>query len=113
MRHAHADGSPEAVDAGGVDDVTVIGLEQQRQESANAEINPAPADIESTFPLLARVGHDAAPTADAGIVEKQVDLVGLLLLDQLVAETLVMILDRDVGDVGSDAKALRQLFRLA
>ncbi len=41
------------------------------------------------------------------------DLVGRLLLDQLIAKTLEMVLDRDVGDMGGDAQALRQLFRLA
>src|SRR5215470_7027765 len=40
------------------------------------------------------------------------DFVGRLLLDQLVAEADVMLFDRDVGDVGGDARALRQLLSL-
>ena len=41
------------------------------------------------------------------------DLVGRLLLDQLIAKTLQMSLDRDIGDMRGDAQPLRQLFRLA
>jgi hypothetical protein len=37
-----------------------------------------------------------------------VDLVGGLLFDQLVAEALEMILDRDIGDMRRDAQALSQ-----
>src|SRR4029079_13700809 len=41
----------------------------------------------------------AAAAADAGVVEQEMDLVGLLLRDQFVTKPLVMILDRYVGDV--------------
>ncbi|MGY4217385.1 hypothetical protein ACVMFB_003884 [Bradyrhizobium sp. USDA 4522] len=77
------------------------------------EIDAAPADVEGALPLLARVGEQAAAATDAGVVEQQVDLVGRLLLDQLIAEAFVVILDRDVGNVGRDAQALRQLLDLA
>jgi hypothetical protein len=63
--------------------------------------------------LLAGIGEQAAAAADAGIVEQQVDLVGGLLLAEFVAETGELILDRDVCDMGGDAKPLRQLFDLA
>ncbi|MGY4312482.1 hypothetical protein ACVWW1_001785 [Bradyrhizobium sp. JR3.5] len=91
----------------------LVGLHKQRQEGADAEIDAAPADVEGALPLLARVGEQAAATADAGVVEQQMDLVGRLLLDQLIAKTLVVILDRDVGNVGGDSQALRQLLDLA
>ena len=110
---AGADRGPEAVDAGGVDDVALVGLHQHRQEGADAEIDPAPADVEGPFPLLARVGEQAAAAADAGVVEQQMDPVGRLLLGQLVAKARQLVLDRDVGDMGGDAQALRQLFDLA
>ena len=53
------------------------------------------------------------PPPMPALLNKQMDLVGRLLLDQLIAKTLEMSLDRDVGDMRGDAKALRQLFRLA
>jgi hypothetical protein len=34
------------VTTGGVDDVALIGLQQQRQEGADTEIDAAPADVE-------------------------------------------------------------------
>ena len=89
--------------------MTLVRLEQQRKESAHAEIDAAPADVEGSLPGLARRIDDAATAADPGIVEQEMDLVGLLLLDQLVAKPLEVVLDRDVGDVGGDAQALRQL----
>jgi hypothetical protein len=41
------------------------------------------------------------------------DLVGRLLVDQLIAKAPELILDRDVGDMGADAQPLRQLLGLA
>ena len=68
--------------------MALIGLQQQRHEGADAEIDAAPADVEGALPLLPGVGEQAAATADAGIVEQEMDPVGLLLLDQLVAKAL-------------------------
>src|ERR1035437_9294975 len=113
VRHAHSKRGPEPVDAGGIDDVALVGLYQHRQEGADAEIDPAPADVEGLFPLLPGVGEQAAAAADAGVVEQQMDLVGRLLLDDLIAEALELVLDRDVGDMGGDAQALRQFLDLA
>ena len=94
VRHAQSDRGPEAVDAAGVDDVALVGLQQHRQEGADAEINAAPADVEGPFPLLAGVGEQAAAAADAGVVEQQMDLVGGLLLGDFVAEARELLLDR-------------------
>ena len=113
VRHAHANRGPEPVDARCVDDVPLVGLHQQRQEGADAEIDAAPADVEGALPLLARIGEQAAATADAGVVEQQMDLVGRLLLGQFIAKTLELVLDRDVGDMRGDAQPLRQLLHLA
>ena len=93
--------------------MALVRLHQHRQEGANAEINPAPANIKSLFPLLARVGKQAAAATDAGIVEQEMDLVGRLLLGQFIAKTYELVLDRDIGDMGGDAQALRQLFDFA
>src|SRR2546423_9064863 len=84
MRYAHSHGSPETVDTAGVDDVTLVGLDQHWKEGADSEIDATPADVERSFPLLPRVGEKAAAAPDAGIIEQQVDLVGGLLLDDLV-----------------------------
>src|SRR6267142_539065 len=113
VRYARPDGGPEPVDAGGVDDMALVGFQQQRQKGSDAEINAAPADVEGLFPLLARVGEQAAAAADAGVVEQQMDLVGRLLLGELITEAQQLILNRDVGDMRGDAQALRQLFHLA
>src|ERR1044072_7906520 len=113
MVDAGTDRRPEAVDAGRVDDVALISLQQQRQEGADAEIDTAPADVEGALPLFARVGEQAAAAANAGIVEQQMDLVGRLLLDQVVAKTLEMRLYRAVGKVGGDALSLLHFFGLA
>jgi hypothetical protein len=113
VRYARSDGSPEPVDAGGIDDVALVGLLQQRQKGADAEIDAAPADVEGFFPLLTGVGEQAAATADTGVVEQQMDPVGGLLLDQFIAEAQQLVLHGNVGDVGGDAQALRQLFHLA
>src|SRR5258707_197693 len=80
VRLAHV-GGPEAVDAGDVDDVTFVRLQQKRQKGAYAEIDAAPADVEGALPLRSRVGDHAAAAADASIVEQQMDLVCLLLVD--------------------------------
>ncbi|MGY4488546.1 hypothetical protein ACVWWR_007737 [Bradyrhizobium sp. LM3.2] len=87
--------------------------DQHRQEGADAKIDAAPADVEGALPLLARVGEQAAAATDAGVVEQEMDPIGLLLLGELVAKSLQMILDRDVGDMGRDAQALRQFLDLA
>jgi hypothetical protein len=113
VRRRHADRRPEAVDAGGVDDMSLVGLQEQRHEGADAEIDAAPADVEGLLPRLARVGEQAAAATDAGIVEQEMDLAGRLLVDQFIAETDQLVLDRDVGDVGGDAQALRQPLHLA
>src|ERR1700722_14812216 len=76
VRYTRPDRGPEPVDARSVDDMALVSLHQHRQEGADAEINPAPADIEGPFPLLARIGEQAAATADASIIEQQMNLVG-------------------------------------
>src|ERR1700736_2478065 len=54
----------EAVDAAGVDNVALLGLQQQRQESTGAVIDAAPADVEGPLPFLAAVDDQAAAAAD-------------------------------------------------
>ncbi len=101
-----ADGGPEAVDAGGVDDVALLGGDQHRQEGAAAQIDPAPADIEGSLPGRPAVGDHAAAAGDAGVVEQQVDVIGLVLLGDLVPEALQGGLVGDIGDMGGDAHDL-------
>jgi hypothetical protein len=58
------------------------------------------------------VGDHAAAATDAGIVEQQMDLVGVLLFGGFVAEALHLRLVGYVGDMGGDAEPLRQALRL-
>ncbi len=87
VRHRRSDRRPKPIDTAGVDDVTLVRLLEHGQEGAGVEINPSPADIEDAFPFIAGVGDDTAAAADSGIVEQQVDLVGLLLRHDRVPET--------------------------
>ena len=104
-----AERSPEAVDAGRIDDVRLVGAAQHRQERAAAVVDPAPADVEGLFPLGAGRIDEAAAAADAGVVEQQVDLVGLLVGGDLTLEAVDVLFDRDVGEVGGDLGALGRL----
>ena len=85
-----------------------VGLLQHRQKGAGVVVDAAPADVEGPFPFLAAVGDHAAAAADAGVVEQQMDLVGVLLVGDLVAKPLHLGLVGDIGDVRGDAQALRQ-----
>src|SRR3954453_5768154 len=73
MRRPHADRGPEAVDAGGVDDMSLVRPHEQRQEGPHPEIDAAPADVEGSLPLRARIGEQAAAAANPRIVEQQMD----------------------------------------
>ena len=61
----------------------------------------------------AAIGDHAAAAADAGVVEQQMDLVGVVAVGDLVAKPLDLRLVRHVGDVRRDAQPLRQSRRLA
>ena len=99
---------PEPVDARGVDDVALVGGDEQREEGAGAVVHAAPAHGEAPVPRLAAVGEQAAAAAQAGVVEQQVDVVGLVLLDHLVAEREDRLLRRDVAQVRGDADVRRR-----
>src|SRR4029077_1892127 len=88
MRDAWPDRGPKAVDAAGIDDVALLGVLQHRQKRAGAVIDAAPADVERALPFVAAVGNHAAAAADTGVVEQQVDLVGLVTVGNLVAKPL-------------------------
>src|SRR6516165_7794001 len=113
MRDAWPDRGPKAVDAAGVDDVALLGVLQHRQKRAGAVIDAAPADVERALPFVAAVGHHAAAAADTGVVEQQVDLVGLVTVGNLVAKPLDLCPVGDIDDVRRDAQPLRQSRRLA
>ena len=113
VRHGGADRGPEAVDARRVDDVAAVGLQHHRQEGAGAVVDAEPADVEGALPFRALVRDHAAAAADAGVVEQQMDLVGVVLLGDLGGEALDVIFVGDVGDMGGDAQALRQALDLA
>src|SRR5437660_6359365 len=113
MRDAWPDRGPKAVDATGVDDVALLGFLQHRQKRAGAVIDAAPADVERALPFVAAIGNHAAAAADTGVVEQQVDLVGLVAVGNLVAKPLDLRPVGDIGDVRRDAQPLRQSRRVA
>ena len=113
LRQVRADLRPEAVDAGGVDDVALVGLLQHRQEGARAVIDAEPADVEGALPLLAAVGKHAGAAADPGVVEQEMDPVHLVLLLDFVAEALHLGFVGHIDDVRCDTQALRQALLLA
>src|SRR5690606_39198849 len=73
--------------------------------SATAVVHTPPADPEGAFPLRPVVGDEAAATADAGVVEHEVDVVGGVAVDHLVAERDDLFLHRDVAEVVGHASA--------
>ena len=79
--------------------------DEQRDERPAAVVDAAPADLERAVPLLAAGEDEAAAAADAGVVEHEVHVVGVVLGDHLVAEALHVGLDADVAAVGGDARA--------
>ena len=76
----------KAVDAAGVDDVALLGDLQHWQKRAGAVIDTAPANVERALPFVAAIGNHAAAAADTGVVEEQVDFVGLVAVGTLVAK---------------------------
>src|SRR6202043_3988947 len=72
----------------------------------------APADVEHALPFVAAVGNHAAAAADTGVVEQQMDLVGLVTVGNLVAKPLDLRPVGDIDDVCRDAQSLRQSRRL-
>jgi hypothetical protein len=107
------DRGPKAVDATGVDDVALLSVLQHRQKRAGAVIDAAPANVERALPFVAAIGNHAAAAADTGVIEQQVDLVGLVVVGNLVAKPLDLRPVGDIGDVRRDPQPLRQSRRLA
>src|SRR6516162_9864209 len=108
MRYARADRGPEAVDAAGIDDVAFLRLLQHRQEGAGAVVDAAPADVERLFPLLAAMREHAAATANTGIVEEKMELIGAVPLGDLVAKSRYLRCVGRVGGVHGYPQSLRQ-----
>jgi len=92
----------KTVDAAGIDDVALLGVLQHRQKRAGAVIDAAPADVERALPFVAAIGNHAAAAADTGVVEQQVDLVGLVTVGNPVAKPLDLRPVGDIGDVRRD-----------
>ena len=66
---AESDADPFTVLCSGVEQQFLLGIQQQRQESARTVVDAAPADVEGPLPFLAAVDDQAAATADTGIVD--------------------------------------------
>src|SRR5262249_57837827 len=113
MRDAWPDRGPKAIDAAGVDNVAFLGVLQHRQKRAGAVIDAAPAGVERALPCGAAIGNHAAAAADTGVVEQQVDLVGLSAVSNLVAKPLDLRPVGAIADVRPDPPPFLQSSRLA
>ena len=71
-------------------------------------IDAAPADVERAIPFVAAIGNHAATAADTGVVEQQVDLIGLVTVANLVAKPLDLCPVGNIGDVRRDTQPSRQ-----
>ena len=113
VRHARHQRGPEAVGAGGVDDVALVGAHQHRQERPARIVDAEPVDLEDTVPLLPVGQHEAAAAADARVVEEQVDAVGVVLARHVFGEAPYLRFVSDVGDVAGEGHALRAAVGIA
>ena len=98
VRRAGPERRPETIHAARVDDVRRVRGDEHWQERAAPEVHAVPAHRERRVPLRAIFGDEAAATADASIVEQQVDVVGVMLVRHVVAEAQPLRLVRHVGD---------------
>ena len=83
-----------------------IGAQQHRHEGSRAKIDATPADVERALPFVARIDEEAATATDAGIVEQEMDAIGLVLLGELVTEAHHLGFVGHIGDMRGDALAL-------
>src|SRR5204862_560619 len=113
VRDLRPDRSPEAIDAARVDNVAFLGLLQHRQKCAGAVVDTAPADVEGALPFLAAMRKHAAAAADPGIVEQEMDLVGVVMPPDVVAEPRDLRLVRYIGEICRDPQPLRHAGGLA
>ncbi len=100
-----SDGCIEAVDARRVDHRTLGCGGDEWQEDAAAEVDAAPDDIEGPFPRRPLGLEHGATARDAGVVEQQVDVIGVEALDDGVTERLEIRFLRHVGHVGEHPDA--------
>src|SRR6516162_4104542 len=77
VRSARPERGPKAVDAAGVDDVALVRLLQQRQKDPCAVIGAVPANAEGLFPFCPVAIDKAAASANTGIVEQKMDMIGV------------------------------------
>src|SRR6516162_11821957 len=77
VRTPRPERGPKAIDAAGVDDVALVRLLQQWQKGPRAEIDPVPADAKRPFPFCTAAIDEASTAANAGIVEQQMDVIGV------------------------------------
>ena len=88
------------------DNLARVGPLTHGQEGTRAVVDAAPAEL-NALPLLGDVGdHAAAP--NPGIVEQQVDSVGIVAIRHLVTEALDLHCVGHVGHMRRDPQALRQ-----
>ena len=67
-----------------------------------------PQHIERLFPLLAAVGEHAAVPADSSIIEEEMDLIGTVMVGDLVTKSFDPRRVGHIGEMCRDPQALRQ-----
>ena len=109
VRDVRAQRGPEAVDAAGVDDVALFARQQQRHEHTGAQVYAAPAHVEGGLPLVASVCNETSATADAGVVEQQVDVLRVVISPHGLGERDQLCFLRHVGHECRDQGAFRRV----
>ena len=105
VRPPRSHACPEPVHAAGVDQHAVATGDQQRQECAGAVVHAPPVDRKGALPLFPAPADGAGATPDARVAEYQLDVIGGVLPQQLVAEPLDLGLIGDVARVAADGDA--------
>ena len=88
--------------------MALVGERRAAAGRLGSVVDAAPTHGEAPVPRFTGVGEQAAAAAQAGVVEQEMDVVGLVLLDDLVAEREDRLLRRDVAEVGGDPRVRRR-----
>ena len=78
------------------------GLKRQH-EGPRAEVNTFPAHRKGSLPVLALALHKRAAATDTGVVKQQIDMLGLVLLKNLVTKLEHLRLVAEIANVRGHA----------
>jgi hypothetical protein len=95
--HAGTDRGPKAVDATDVHQMPFGRSGEHRQESATAVVDAPPAHAEGALPFGTAAVDKAPATANACVVEHQVDVACVVFSRDRITKSLQLVLAADVG----------------